>query len=140
MKKKNRLYYFDTETEVLEGDRIVYKSILFRRKKLGRVSYIPKKTGRELQQLKKDCDDWLLEFNDKTVTGWFYSPEDLQPNKRLSFVSRQLDNYIGITTSELEKTEQKIIENTSWWESVFSFVLLVAIGFLVIFLLVTFLK
>lgn len=116
MKKSNRLYYFDTETEVLMGDVIIYQTLIMRRKKLGRVSYIPEKTGRELQKEKKNCDDWLIEFDDKTMTGWIYSPEDLQPPKRLEFVTRGNDEYKGISSSELEKIEQSLEENASWLE------------------------
>jgi hypothetical protein len=108
MKKTNRLYYFGTEKEVLKGDVIVLRTLFLRRKKLGRVSYIPDKTGRELQKENKGCDDWLIEFDDKTMTGWIYSPKDLQPPKRLEFISRCDDEYKGISSSELEKVEQEI--------------------------------
>jgi hypothetical protein len=63
-------------------------------------------TGRELAKENKNPDDWLIELEDYTVTGWMYSPEDLQPPKRLSFVKRKDDDYKVITSLELEKYEQ----------------------------------
>lgn len=127
MKKPNRLYYFDTETEVIKGDVIVLRTLFLRRKKLGRVSYIPEKTGRELQKENKDCDDWLIEFDDKTMTGWIYSPEDLQPPKRLELISRGDDGYKGISSSELEKIEQEIEENATWIDKLLSSLFLAGI-------------
>lgn len=106
MNNQSKLLYFGTDIEVLEGDYIIFKTFFTRRPRNGRVSYIPKMTGRELAKSNKNPDDWLIELEDSTVTGWLYSPEDLQPPKRLSFVKRKDDDYKGMTSQELEEYEQ----------------------------------
>lgn len=106
MTNPTKLLYFGTDIEVLEGDYITLKTLFTRRPRKGRVSYIPKITGRELAKQNKNPDDWLIELEDHTVTGWLYSPEDLQPSKRLSFVKRKDDDYKGTTSQELEEYEQ----------------------------------
>ncbi len=105
---KNKLFYYNSEVQVLAGDHVLYSPVLFGKKKRGRVSYIPRKTARELAQEKKQADDWIIEFDDGTVTGWIYSPEDLQPAKRLKFLSRKDDQYSGPSSDDLEKAEGSV--------------------------------
>ena len=100
-----KLYYDGTDIEVLKGDYVIYKTAFLRRKRKGRVSYIPKLTGRELAKQGKDTDEWIIEFEDKTVAAWIYVPEELQPSKRVIFIKRGDDDYSGITSEELEKIE-----------------------------------
>ena len=104
-KRKDRLYYYGTDIEVKKGDRIELKSLVLRRKLLGRVACVPEKTGRELAREKKNPENCLIELTGGKVTGWLYSPEDLQPPKRLVFLGRGDDEYNGITNEELEKEE-----------------------------------
>ena len=128
MNKTERLYYYGIDIEVLKGDFVVLKTFLLRRKKKGRVSYIPEQTASELGEQGKDSDDWLIELDDKTVTGWLYSPVDLQPSKRLKLISRGEDNYNGITSEDIEKYEQEIEkEGVSWWESLIGSLLVIAV-------------
>jgi len=135
MKKTDRLYYHNTETEVLEGDHIAFKSLFFGKTKLGRVSYIPAKTAIELSNENKNPDDWLIELSDKTATGWLYHPEDMQPTKRIQFLSRTSDSYKGLTSAESEELESRLEENESLWEKAILGLLLLAI-ILVLLLLV----
>ena len=70
-----KLRYFGTEEEVLAGDRVEYTSWLLRRKRFGTVVCIPAKTALELNEEKKDPQDWLIGLDDGTFTGWMYHPE-----------------------------------------------------------------
>jgi len=119
---------------VLQGDHIAFKSILFRKNRLGRISYIPDKTALELSKEKKNPDSWLIEFSDKTVTGWLYHPEEMQPTKRLRFLSRKSDSYDGLSSTELENIESQIDENESLWEKALPGFLLLGIFVLLIVL------
>jgi hypothetical protein len=60
----------------------------------------------------------LIELSDRTVTGWIYYPEDLQPPKRLSFIKRGNGDYKGINTDELEQREHAEENRTTWWDSI----------------------
>lgn len=102
-----KLYYSGTNIEVLQGDHVVFKTLFLRRRKIGRVSYIPKLTGRELAKQGEDTDDWIIEFEDKTVLANTYVPEELQPSKRILFISRGNDNYIGITSKEVDEIDSQ---------------------------------
>ena len=108
MKLKDKIYYSEIEIEVLEGDYVLLKPLFFGKGKYGRVSYIPDITARELAKENKQADEWIIEFEDKTVTGWTYSPEDLQPPKRLKFIKRKDDSYVGPSSDEIEKLEETI--------------------------------
>lgn len=100
---KKKLVYRDGN-EVLLGDRINFRSI-FGKNRLATVCYMPDLTARELQVKKKSPEDWLIVFDDGTYTGWIYSPEDLQPNKRISLVNRGSRDFRGLSKEELKKIE-----------------------------------
>lgn len=131
---RKRLYYHGTDIEVLPGDHILLQTLLLRRKKRGRVSYIPRFTAVELADQKKNPDSWLIEFSDGTVTGWIYYPEDLQPPKRLTFIERSDDHYKGISTDELEAQEQSEENQTTWLESIAISLILLGLFAAVVFL------
>lgn len=133
----SRLYYFGTNDEVLLGDRIEYRTLIFRRRHLGHVVCIPDKTGRELAALGKDPDDWLFKLDSGVVTGWLYSPEDLQPPARLRLIGRAAGAPERITNAELEESEARMAANASWLELampplVLLLVLLAIVGVLVV--------
>ena len=133
-----RLYYFGTRSEVLLGDRIEYRTLILRRRLLGRVVCIPDKTGRELAALGKNPDDWLFKLDSGVVSGWLYSPEDLQPPARFRLISRATSTPERMTNAELEESEARIEANASWFEPalpplVLLLVLLAAAGVWVVF-------
>lgn len=101
------LRYWGTQDEVLPGDRIEYKSLVLRRKRLGTVVCIPPRTALELDAEKKQPEDWLIRFDDGTYTGWMYHPEELQPNRRLRLIGRDAE-YEPITNEELERQDNEI--------------------------------
>lgn len=105
MNTSSSLFYYSTDIEIQEGDYIEFTSLFTRKKKLGRVSYIPKYTAIELQKSGKQPDDWLIQFDDGTVTGWLYHPEETKPISRLHFIKRKDDSFKGITSEELEQID-----------------------------------
>src|SRR5688572_8931879 len=102
----SKLYYHGTTTEVLLGDRVALKGLILWKPKVGTVSCIPDRTGRQRAAEGKEPDDWLISFDDGTMTGWLYSPEDLQPSKRLSLLTRDGVGYKGITNSQVGEMEK----------------------------------
>lgn len=112
----SRLHYFGTNTEVLLGDRVEYRSFFLRRRYLGRVVCIPEMTGRERAQLRKNPEDWLIKLDSGVVTGWLYSPEDLQPPARLRFVARTTSEPELLSNAELEVEEARLESHASWLE------------------------
>lgn len=109
----DRLRYWGSKDEVLEGDRIELSTFVFRRKKRGTVVCIPAKTALELDAEKKNPEDWLIKFDDGTYTGWMYHPEDMQPTRRLRLISRNSD-YESITNEELERQDAEIANSADW--------------------------
>jgi hypothetical protein len=112
----SELYYYGTKTRVHLGDRVSFKTLLSRRTKLATVACIPERTGRQLATEGQQPDNWLLRFDDGTITGWIYSPEDLQPTKRLTFIGRGDPDFRGISNKELEELEKKEEHATTWLE------------------------
>ena len=101
----SKLYYYGTEIMVELGDRVDFPTLILRKPRHGTVCCIPAKTARTLAQEKQEPDDWLLKFDNGTYTGWMYSPEDLQPNKRLKFIKRGESDYVGISNDDLEQMD-----------------------------------
>jgi hypothetical protein len=110
MSAYSRLYYYDTKIMVKLGDRIDFPTLVFRKPRHGTVCCIPTKSARVLMAEMQDSEDWLLKFDNGTYTGWIYSPEDLQPNKRLKFLERGEPGYIGITNDAMERMEAEAEE------------------------------
>lgn len=131
---RKRLYYPATDIEVLAGDHVQLRTLLLRKKILGRVSYIPQFTAHELAQQNKNADSWLIELSDGTATGWIYYPEDLQPPKRLTFIKRGDDDYKGMDTEELEAREHAEENQTTWLDSLIISLSLIALMAAVVFL------
>ena len=107
-----RLYYWGSETEVLAGDYVLYRPFFGLRAKAGRVIYIPEEDGRELESRGEDSDDWYIELDSGVRYGWVYSPQDLQPDKRLSFVRRGESDFEQTTSDKIEEEESE--EASSW--------------------------
>jgi hypothetical protein len=101
---------------VLVGDRIALKGWLSRKAKTGTVSCVPARSGRELAAIGKHPENWLINLDDGTMTGWIYSPEDLQPPKRLSFVRRGEPGYKGISNEEADELERRAEASAGWGE------------------------
>jgi hypothetical protein len=110
----SRLYYRGTTTEVLVGDRIALRGWFSPKGKPGTVSCIPDRTGRERAAEGKGAENWLINFDDGTMTGWLYSPEDLQPPKHLSFLGRGEPGYKGISNEEADELERRAEAETGW--------------------------
>ena len=106
----SKLFYFGSNVEVELGDRIEYRTLLLRHMRPGAVVCIPDKTALELADEGKDPEDWLIKFDDGTYTGWMYHPEELQPAKRLRFVSRADGDVEGISNAELERLDAEEAE------------------------------
>ena len=99
--------YFGTDEAVSPGDRIEYTTFFLRRKKRGTVVWVPEKTALELDAAGKQPEDWLINFDDGTFTGWMYHPEEMQPVKRLRLIGRGTD-YEPISNEELERQDNEI--------------------------------
>ena len=110
------LRYYGTNTDVKVGDRIEFRTMVFRRRHTGTVVCIPEKTGRELDKLGKSPEDWLLKLDSGVITGWFYSPEDLQPPARLKFISRATGLINPVSNAAVEEAERKGEDSASWLE------------------------
>lgn len=132
--KPNRLFYHQTDTEVLVGDYIRYRSFFGRRYRQGRVSYIPDLTAQELMQLDIASDEWVITLDDGSFYLWLYSPEDLQPSKQITFVARASEPYQGISPKEIEKAEADILKKETEIENLIGCLLtsLMAVGTLLI--------
>ncbi len=129
-----KLLYHGTDNEVREGDRIEYRTVFLRRRKLGTVVCIPEKTALELNAENKSPDDWLIRFDDGTDTGWMYHPEELQPPKRLTLVARGAE-YERTTADELERQEAEIEAQLGLKGDLFGCLILIAIAFAIIMLI-----
>lgn len=132
--KPSRLFYHQTDTEVLVGDYIHYRSFFGRCYRQGRVSYIPDLTAQELMQSDIDPDEWVIALDDGNFYLWLYSPEDLQPGKRITFVARATEPYQGISPKEIEKAEADILKKETKTENLIGCLLtsLMVVGTLVI--------
>ncbi len=131
---KPSLKYFGTDDELREGDRVEYKSLILRRKRLGTIVYIPPKTALELNDEKKPPDDWLIKLDNGIYTGGMFHPEELQPGKRLRLISRDAD-YERTTSDQLEREEAEAEEARGLKEDLLGCGLLLAIAFAVIMLI-----
>ncbi len=100
-----KLIYYGTETEVKPGDHIVYRPFLSLRARPGRVIYVPKKDGRKLASEGVEPDDWYIELESGVRYGWLYSPQDLQPHKRLRFVRRGEPGFEQTSSEQIEQEE-----------------------------------
>jgi hypothetical protein len=101
----SNLYYHGTQVMLELGDRVDFRSAFFRRSRPGTICCIPARTARVLAQEQREPEDWLLKFDNGMYTGWLYSPEDLQPGKRLIFLSRGKPGYEGISNDQLEQMD-----------------------------------
>jgi len=127
------LFYIGTRTEVEHGDRIEYTTLFRRHRRPGTVVCIPEKTALELNDDKKMPDDWLIRFDDGTFTGWMYHPEEMQPHKRLAFVSRAIGDVEAISNAELDAMDEKEAEKSRVSGDLLGCAIMIAIGAAIVF-------
>jgi hypothetical protein len=86
---RQRLYYQGTEIPVIVGDRVVVKS-LFGRKRNGVVTYVPGQSKVHSEMEGPGFAQWAITLDDEagTTLVWTYAPDQLQPARRILFVSR----------------------------------------------------
>lgn len=108
----SQLTYFGTDDDVRLGDRVELRTLFLRRKRPATVVCIPEKTALQLSAEKKSPEDWLIQFDDGTYTGWMYHPEEMQPPARLRLVARGAD-YEAISNEELERLDNEIARDSA---------------------------
>lgn len=127
---------YATGEDVRLGDRVDFRSLVLRRPRRGTVVCIPPLTGRELHAQGKTPDDWLIRLDSGGITGWLYSPEDLQPPGRLVLLARADGPVEEVTNAQVDELERLEEEKAGWFELLLPPLVLAAIGAGVVALLV----
>lgn len=110
------LRYAQSGQRVQLGDRVEFRSLILRRPRAGTVVCIPELTGRERLSLGKETQEWLIKLDSEVVTGWLYSPEDLQPPSRLRLISRASGNVVEMSNDDVERLEEAEEARAGWLE------------------------
>lgn len=81
--RSSRLFYYGTREEVRLGDRVQIRR-WFRRSLAGVVCHIPgvSPTHRELQR------EWAVQLEDGSLRVMVYSPDEAQPQRKITLVGR----------------------------------------------------
>src|SRR5947209_13134062 len=94
--KLDRLYYHGTDLEVHLGDRVVYRGLCGTSQ--GVVCHMPGESPQhpELEDDFSGLRHWAIKFPDGSMLSWLHAPDELQPSRRIKFVSRAEHGYAGI--------------------------------------------
>ncbi len=96
---EGRLFYWGTSEEVRLGDRVVMKRFL--RKPLhGTVTYMPGVSPVHPEMEEPDFSRWAIAFDNGSVLSWLYTPDTLQPEKRITLLERGSPDYKGLQPDE----------------------------------------
>ena len=96
---EDRLFYFGTSEEVRLGDRIAMKRLL-RKPVHGTVVYMPGVSPVHPEMEWPEFSRWAIEFEDGTLLAWPYTPDTLQPDKRIILLERGSPDYKGLQPDE----------------------------------------
>ncbi|MFH2046163.1 MAG: hypothetical protein ABIK92_13555 [Pseudomonadota bacterium] len=83
----HRFYYAGTKTEIKLGDNIIFKKFFFK-KINGIVYYIPSQSPVNPEMEYENVKHWTIKLDDGRVISWIYSPNEVQPSKRVLFIKR----------------------------------------------------
>jgi len=86
-KPHSRLYYFGTRTEVMLGDKILWKRLLHRGIK-GTVSYIPGINPKHDDFEFNGIRQWGISLANNRILITRYSPRENQPKRDIHFLGR----------------------------------------------------
>ncbi len=88
----NKMYYFDTDTDVRLGDKITYRRLLFNWKKdLGTVVYVPGQSPINQSMEYGDVKEWAFILDNdpnSPLSAGYFPQEEKYVSKRIQFLSR----------------------------------------------------
>ena len=95
------LCYHNTDTKIMLGDHITYSKWLGLKKIESRVCYVPGVSP--IHKAMSDTDHsslWAITDGPKNIIQMLYVQDDKFVSKRIKFVSRSSDNYVGLKANE----------------------------------------
>ena len=84
---EGKLYYHGTDVDVRLGDRVELARWL-RKPLRGTVIYIPGVSRLHKEMVWPEFHRWAVGFDDGSMLAWPFTPDSLQPEKRLTFIER----------------------------------------------------